>query len=534
MRKNKHIIWIVSVVCIAGLLRFYNLSRIPPALNSDEVAIGYNAYSILKTGRDEYGSPFPLLFRSFDDYKMPVDVYMIAGSMWLFGYSDFAVRFPSAFFGTLTVFLTYLFVREFFKENGHEYGLVASFLLAVSPWSVLFSRAGYGSNIAVFFSIAGVYFVLRGFRQSWYLVLSSLSFSLSIWSYHSYRIFIPLMLVGLSVSFQKKLVQKKIPVIVAVALACILLLPIVKRTFSIEGRMRAIGVSAFDNPDILKQSITWIDYDTKTEHGIFTLFHNRRIQYITVFLKGYFSHFDPTFLFLDKAIDKYRAPGVGLMYLFELPFLIIGLYQLIRKWSTGSGVILWWLVIAPVAAAFTLQLPHPGRTQTFLPALQIITAVGIIESVRNRFFRGKIIILAVVVVVSVVYFVHQYFVHLPIDNAEYWYAGRKELFEKLRTYEDSYDRIVVSNQLDFPYIFFLYYRSIDPLTYQKQGGTVSGGFTEEKNKFSTYEFRSIHESFRSATERVLFAGLPNEVFNNDAVVDTIYYPNGSKAIVIFR
>src|SRR3990167_11149876 len=100
MRKY---LWLLVVVVLAGILRFANLTGVPPALNSDEVAIGYNAYSILKTGKDEYGIRYPLTFRSFDDYKMPVDVYMIAGSMQLFGPMDFSVRFPSALFGTLTV-----------------------------------------------------------------------------------------------------------------------------------------------------------------------------------------------------------------------------------------------------------------------------------------------------------------------------------------------------------------------------------------------------------------------------------------------
>ena len=43
------------------------------------------AYSILKTGRDEYGSPFPLLFRSFDDYKAPIPVYLLVPVFKFFG-----------------------------------------------------------------------------------------------------------------------------------------------------------------------------------------------------------------------------------------------------------------------------------------------------------------------------------------------------------------------------------------------------------------------------------------------------------------
>ena len=55
------------IVILAFLLRFYQLSTNPPGLNLDEVAIGYNAYSILRTGRDEYGKFLPIVFRSHDD-----------------------------------------------------------------------------------------------------------------------------------------------------------------------------------------------------------------------------------------------------------------------------------------------------------------------------------------------------------------------------------------------------------------------------------------------------------------------------------
>jgi len=530
----KRFFWLGIIVLLAGILRFWNLTGVPPALNSDEVAIGYNAYSILKTGRDEYGTRYPLTFRSFDDYKMPVDVYMIAGSMSVFGYSDFAVRFPSAFLGTLTVLFTYFLVRELWKENGHEYGLVASFLLAVSPLSVLFSRAGYGSNIAVFFTVAGVYLFFRGFRHGWLFILSSIAFSLSIWSYHSSRIFIPLLLVGLLMLYGKKLLQKKIPVGIAIAVACIMLFPLATKTFSTEGKMRAIGVSAFGNPDGLKQGISMTLWDTAHGLGAFTVFHNRRLQYAETFLRGYFSHFDLNYLFLDKSIERYRAPGVGLMYLFELPFLFIGLYQLFRKWSVGSGLILWWLIIAPVAAAFTLQLPHPGRTQIFLPALQIVTAVGIIETVGKRIFLRKMYILAAVMAVSVIYFIHQYFVHLPIEDAAYWYVGRKEMTQKIAAYEKDYDQIIISNSLDFPYIFYLYYRPVDPTDYLKLGGTVSGGFNEQGNRFGNVEFRSISSSQRDPVKKILFAGLTSEVFKTSLIVDTVYYPDGTPAIVFFR
>lgn len=304
--------------------------------------------------------------------------------------------------------------------------------------------------------------------------------------------------------------------------------------------MRAMGVSAFANPDVIKQGVNWNIQDRTNGQSLFSVFHNRRVEYVRTFLRGYFTHFDLNYLFLDKSIDKYRAPGVGLLYLFELPLLCIGTYQLIKKRLKGSVLIIWWLLAAPVAAAFTLQLPHPVRTLVFLPAFQIIAAVGLV-GLLDVFRRNKkvilyplFIIVTVFMVGNIVYFFHQYFIHLPVDDAQYWYMGRKEMVAKLKMIGNQYDRIIISNKLDFPYIFFLYYWPVDPSLYQKAGGTVSGGFLEEGNHFDKYEFRNINISQRSVLEKVLFVGTPGEEFKQKDVIDRIYYPDGTTAIVFFK
>ena len=523
----KRFIWITLIVILAGFLRFYHVSTVPPALNSDEVAIGYNAYSILKTGRDEYGIRFPLTFRSFDDYKMPVYVYMVAGSMKIFGYTDFAVRFPSAFFGTLTVLLTYFFAKELLKR--HDVACVSAFFLAISPWSLQFSRSGYEANVAVFFIVLGVYLFLK---QRWWLLLSSISLSIAIWTYLTPRIFVPLLALGLGVIYWKELWKQKYFVLGAIFIAIMLLWPIARMTISPEGQMRATGVSAFANPDDLKKSVMRIALDKTNGFGIFTVFDNRGVTYAITFLRGYFSHFDPNFLFLDKSINKYRAPDMGLLYLFELPFIVTGVYMLVRKWSGGSAVLFWWVLAAPVAAAFTLQLPHPVRTLVFLPAFQILSAVGFV-AIWNKFRRIRALIV-VGILLFVVYYLHQYYIFLPVENAGDWYVGRREMTEKINSMKDRYDTVYVSNSLDFPYIFYLYYSPIDPMIYQQQGGTVSGGFEEQKNNAGNVQFRSINTSLCVPRKKKLFVGLPGQLFKNSKILDSVKYPDGSVAIIFFE
>src|SRR5437773_2571614 len=113
MLQNKLFI-LLGIILLAILLRFYQLGNNPPSIDWDEASTGYNAYSILKTGKDEYGNFLPLSFRSFDDYKPPVYIYLTVPSVAVFGLTEFAVRLPAAIIGVLAVLVIYFLCLEIF------------------------------------------------------------------------------------------------------------------------------------------------------------------------------------------------------------------------------------------------------------------------------------------------------------------------------------------------------------------------------------------------------------------------------------
>src|SRR3990167_2037931 len=114
MRNKVFIILFVFVLLVGVIVRFYKLGEIPNSLDWDEVSQGYNAYSILTTGMDEFGISYPSTIRSFNDFKTPVYVYLTTIPVGIFGLSPFSVRLPSALFGSLSIVLVYLFVYEIF------------------------------------------------------------------------------------------------------------------------------------------------------------------------------------------------------------------------------------------------------------------------------------------------------------------------------------------------------------------------------------------------------------------------------------
>lgn len=158
MRKK---LILILIILLAFALRFYRLDSYP-ALNADEAAIGYNAYSLIRTGLDEHGNPWPIHFQSFNDYKPGLYFYIVIPFVRFLGLSEWAVRIPGALLGVLTVLVIYLLVKELFKSE--KLALLSSLFLAISPWHIHFSRGGWEVNVATFFITLGVWLFLRALK----------------------------------------------------------------------------------------------------------------------------------------------------------------------------------------------------------------------------------------------------------------------------------------------------------------------------------------------------------------------------------
>jgi len=535
---RKHLL-LIFIAATAAFLRFYNLGSVPASMNADEAAIGYNAYSLLKTGKDEYGQILPLAFRSFDDYKAPLYVYLTVVSESVFGLCNFAVRFPSTLLGTMTVILTYLLVQAMIRseksgfKHSEQLALLSALLLAISPWHLHFSRSAYEANVSVFFITAGLYLFFLGLVNPKVFIFSGISMALAMWTYHTARVFVPLAGLALIIIFIKKILKIKKAVFFGLLTYLILIIPLIWITFSPTGLVRAKGVSSLERPEILQRSVEWMVDDNS--NLLSKIFHNRRVEYTREIIKGYLSHYDPEFLFGERAQSKYRAPGMGLMYLWELPVLIAGLYNLARINSQWSTLLLTIIVLAPVAAAPTLWLPHPVRTIVFLPVLQIAVASGIFFLINRIRFLKKIFIFTVLFVMlsSLSYYLHQYYKHMPVDFASDWQYGRQQVVEEVKKLENNYDQIIVSTTLDQPQIFFLYYQKYDPVKYLEQGGTISGKFDTQANSYGKYLFKSIPDN-RDKNIRILYVGVLEEKPNDAEIIKTVNYPDGQVAFVLFE
>src|SRR5689334_10972459 len=173
---------LILIIALAAVLRLWKLGSIPPGLTPDEASLGYNAYSILKTGRDEYGKFMPIIFKSFGDYKPGLYVYTSVPFVAIFGLNEWSVRLPSAIAGLISVYLIYLIVSQLFPEYKYL-GKISAITAGVNPWLIYLSRGAWEANLSLTLTLLGIYFFIRSFRRKEFLYLSSISFALTLLTY---------------------------------------------------------------------------------------------------------------------------------------------------------------------------------------------------------------------------------------------------------------------------------------------------------------------------------------------------------------
>ncbi len=446
------------IVFLALFLRLYKLGEVPPSLYWDEASLGYNAYSISQTLRDEHGELLPVTrFIAFGDYKPPGYIYAAAASIKFLGLTEFAVRFPSALAGTLLVLLTYFLAVELGLP-----ALLSAALVAISPWAVQFSRGAFEANLATLFSGLGVYLFLRAVRsqKSIFILLSSIFFVLAMYTFNSHRIFVPLMIVALVIIFRQEILAQKKKFLVFITALILLLLPLFGYTTTREARLRFDEVSWTKDLAPVELSNTRIAADGNTI--LSKIVHNRRIVYTLSFLKHYTDNFRFDFLFFTGDVNpRLSIQTIGEMYLLELPFLLAGIFYLVKRRDRASAILFSWALLAPIPAAFARETPHALRILNILPVPQIIVAFGIFNLLKNarKFLLIPVILLYLI---SCILYLGNYFHVYPVKYASFWQYGYKQVVEYVAVNQWRYDHVSVTGLYGRPYIYFLFYQKYSP------------------------------------------------------------------------
>lgn len=537
-------IFLVLILLVSVATRFVNLSGNPPSLSWDEVSHGYNAYSILKTGHDEWGEYLPITnFRAYGDYPTTLYMYLLMPIISVLGLNDFSVRLPSAILGSLLPLVIYFLVKKITKKD--VFALITALMVALSPWGVLLSRQVLQATPAIFFMTLGVLIFIVGMeKRPWLSVLGAFFLGLSAYAYHNTRIFVPLLILGMFIIYRKKLLSN-IKVLIAIVLcSAVLFTPIFFALTSPEGSARSAWVGILDQGAINR--INESRGNSVLPPFFARLAHNKVLYFTKVAVTNYFGYFSPHFLATDGGSQyQFSVQHFGVLNPIELIFFYLGLLLLLAnftKLNKISKLTLFWLLVSPLPATITRDPFQVVRATTMMPAVYLTIAYGLkgfadlFSSVGKERFYKSVIILALVFT----YYSYKYFDSFikvyPIEHSQSWQYGYKEAIDFVKAHYDEYQNIMITKVYGEPHEFVYFYTLFDPaklisdphlVRYEK----TDWYWTDSVAKYLFVNDWEVKDKAKTLQNSLVIAG-PNSIPENGEILKTINFLDGSPAFII--
>lgn len=530
MNKQKLFYFLIGIILfLAFFLRFYAHDQSPPAPYWEEIAIAYDVYSLVKTGQDHHGNPWPVVaFESFGDWKPSLYFYAALPFIKLMGLSVFAVRLPSLLAGMAIVLgsaqLAYLLAAEMGLKLKRQklIFLLALFFTAVSPWAISFSRAAWESNLASALMLWAVNFFLIFMRNRTstkraylYFLLSALLLVLASYTYHATRLSAVLLgiLFVVYYSFKEKFKVNFRLLLITGILTLILMWPLLKSLSSPVGQQRFQQTSIFSDLSIIEASNHQIEQAGRTTFA--RLIYHRYLFFAAKISKNFADHFTYDYLFSSGDPNpRHSNQNFGQLYLLDALLLLAFIILIFRRRKQLiTYFILFYIFICILPSALTTATPHALRTLAVMPmmmALFALTFSSLIKYLAEISSRrtGRIFLfsfIAIYLLLTARFFSVQ-IIDYPKLYAHHWQYGYQQLVNEINSYNDGQTKIYLTREQGRPAIYYWFYSQIDPGLVQAAEKT-SQHDQGEYIEFQNLEFINDLSSVKVG-ENVLIAASP--------------------------
>lgn len=528
-------IFLFSILLLSLLLRIFHIGSMPGSLYGDEQAFAYNAYSILTSGTDEYGTSFPLEFKSFDDYKAPLPVYILVPFIKIFGLNALAIRLPVVIFSVLTVLVFYFLLKIFFSS---KISLIASFLFAVSPWHMHLSRGFFESTISLFFFTGGILFFLKSGKGVKVKLVSMLFFTLSVYSYFTPRILLPFFLIFLFIynyclnDHHSGFIKSAKIYFLNLFLLFFLCSPLLYSAFFEKGLSRFNKLSGKVGSDIA--AYVYLERQgTGLPKFWSELLHNKITVSLRTFRDSYLEQLSVNYwyIFGDNSL-RYFTGNRGMFYLLELPFLVIGLYSLWKDHKKTAVFFAVWILLAPIPAGLVGK-SYALRSLAMLPAPFVFVSYGLVkylEVLKNNKWASSAV--SIFFVFSIGSLLVRYFLEYPVYAATWWGWENKAAIDYAKREEKYYDSIFLSDYYSGLTLAFAVYNQIDPVQYRYAlNNPVNLADGRKMFKFGKYYIGSLDIDEKRYNRGIipvksLYIGRPEEMDSKE----NIYAPGDGRII----
>ncbi len=435
-------LWVGMGICVALLAVWAHLARIaelPMGFYVDESSIGWNAWAIATTGRDEHGAAWPLFFEAFGEYKNPVYIYLLAALYKVLGYSEWTTRFASFICWAVGSGLLFDLGRRLFRDPATRVYL----LLCLGFTPMLFGIARVSFELVALYPLMALHLwaVFRGYDRSastWLAALAGGALGLGLYAYSSFRLLAPLHLLAVLVCYAPRIYWRRHAALLAAFGVTVLPYAL----FLLDGAERS--TSRF-------LMLTYLFTDTLPWH-----------EKLWMGLTRYFGYFSPSFLLLDGDPNLRHHSGFGGALLWPQALLFAGgLMTLVaaRRFDASrfALLVLAGIVIAPLAAALTLDVHHSLRVFS-LTWFAILASAWAMHWLLHRQHALAVALLLATSANAALY-VRHYFVDYPAQSGlafeNFGFAAALQ-----RAIDIGAERVLIDTSDHRPYISLLFFRDM--------------------------------------------------------------------------
>ena len=523
MNKNKIYFLIIFVVSI--FFRFYNLDKLPSSLNWDEISHGYNAYSLLKTGHDQWGQSWPVFnFRAYGDYPTTLNLYLTIPFIYFLGLNALSLRLPAAILSLLFTVLIYLFARLILKNR--NLSLITFTIASFSPWTFFPGRGVFQSNLAQFLLLLGIYLFLIKSNKKIIWIFSAMSLGLSMYSYHNTRLIAPLIATLLIFIYR----SPKIKLLFFILTFTTIALPSYFNLFSSSSlaRNRWVGII---NPN----SINLINEQRRlfTSPQFLNRVVNNKVVYFTKELTTNFILFlSPLPIFFTGSQNyQFGVPQFPLIFVYFLPFFYIGLFYCFKNMFRDKNILIIILgfFITLIPAALTVGDYPSIRLTIATPFIYLFIVYGF----KMLSQKTKGYLLPLILITTLLFFLNywQKYNQYNQDFSPSWQYGYEQVITQVKILYPKYNQIFFTKKYGEPHEFILFYWPWNPQSYQNDPHLQTDFHVDWYwvNAFDKFKFINDWEIKTTVIppKSLLITSPSNYNSPNSKLLKTIYYPNNT-------
>lgn len=546
---------LITILLIAFVTRFWGLGLAPVSPNWDEASLGYNAYSILKTGKDEWGNFLPSIFPAFGDYKLPVYIYASVPVIAIFGLNTFSTRLVSALSGVIAVYGIYLLTNLIFKQakrsfnyKGFNAGIFSALILSLLPWHIFLSRLALEANLGLSLYLFGLYFLFSSLEKKSHLVYSSVLFGLAMHTYNSYRVFVPLTAILFLFFYIKKITFKSLSFCLSLLIAILASLVVLSQIRTGQGLARYDKLKILNTNTIYQ--IGQARQESTLPEPLPKLVHNRPVFFITQVTKNYFSYFTPQFWNQSKGAQyQFAIPGQNLITYPVLLLFLLGLASILKDKSKNNLFLALLFVLSPLAASLTNDPPQAIRPTPLIIFVCFFFTLGFsrLEMATKKFQESVLCLVVVLFSLSSILYLKNYWTKYQFQYSSSWQYGYKQVFDYIRKNGQNYQKIFITKKYGEPHIFDLFYNKVDPSVIQNKNETIrfskSNWLWTDKiqNHYFVNDWQipsspvsalKLESGQNIPTSNSLLITTPEHIPSNGNILEIVNFLDGSIAFII--